>query len=199
MLGPAKARATGDGSDPANVRKWECAITAPRQRHPPPREYLTAEEVERLAAAARCTARPLRAARRHHDPARLPPRPARPPSWRRPVLGHARAGAGAPPCPSPEERSAQRAHGPWQRAPRVAPAAARAGSPSPYLPRPTVLRDTALQVEDCKEVEDGRGRWGGRGPVGARPPRWRRRVHARAPTADVGAPQAGRRAAAVAG
>ena len=32
------------------------------------------------------------------------------------------------------------------------------------VPRPTVLRDTALQVEDCKEVEDGRGRWGGRGP-----------------------------------
>src|SRR5215208_6076422 len=65
------------------------------------------------------------------------------------------------------------------------------------LPRPTVLRDTALQVEDCKEVEDGRGRWDGRGPVGARPPRWRRRVHARAPTAGVGAPQAGRGAEAV--
>jgi hypothetical protein len=31
------------------------------------------------------------------------------------------------------------------------------------LPRPTVLRDTALQVEDCKEVEDGRGRWDGCG------------------------------------
>ena len=68
-----------------------------------------------------------------------------------------------------------------------------------WFPRPTVLRDTALQVEDCKEVEDGRGRWGGRGPVGARPRRWRRRVHARAPTADVGAAQAGRRAEAVAG
>src|SRR3954452_17657832 len=58
------------------------------------------------------------------------------------------------------------------------------------VPRATVLRDTALQVEDCKEVKDGRGRWDGHGPVGARPPRWRRRVHARAPTADVGAPQA---------
>src|SRR4051794_10902000 len=67
------------------------------------------------------------------------------------------------------------------------------------VPRPTVLRDTALQVEDCKEVQDGRGRWDGRGPVGARPPRWRRRVHARAPTADVGAPQAGRGAEAVGG
>src|SRR6476619_5814931 len=67
------------------------------------------------------------------------------------------------------------------------------------VPRPTVLRDTALQVEDCKEVQDGRGRWDGHGPVGARPPRWRRRVHARAPTADVGAPQAGRGAEAVAG
>ena len=67
------------------------------------------------------------------------------------------------------------------------------------VPRPTVLRDTALQVEDCKEVEDGRGRWDGRGPVGARTPRWRRRVHARGPTTDVGAPQAGRRAEAVAG
>src|SRR4051794_13260957 len=67
------------------------------------------------------------------------------------------------------------------------------------VPRPRVLWDTALQVEDCKEVEDGRGRWGECGPVGARPPRWRRRVHARAPTADVGAPQAGRRAAAVSG
>src|SRR3954447_24795996 len=67
------------------------------------------------------------------------------------------------------------------------------------LPRPTVLRDTALQVEDCKEVKDGRGRWDGRGPVGARPPRWRRRGHPRAPTADVGAPQAGRGAEAVAG
>src|SRR3954451_311401 len=70
---------------------------------------------------------------------------------------------------------------------------------SPPFPRPTVLRDTALQVEDCKEVEDGRGRWDGRGPVGARPPRWRRRVHARAPTADVGAPQSGGGAEAVAG
>src|SRR4051812_19260031 len=68
-----------------------------------------------------------------------------------------------------------------------------------HLPRPTVLRDTALQVEDCKEVEDGRGRWDGRAPVGARPPRWRRRVHARGPTTDVGAPQTGRRAEAVAG
>src|SRR3954454_11913409 len=67
------------------------------------------------------------------------------------------------------------------------------------FPRPTVLRDTALQVEDCKEVEDGRGRWDGCGPVGARPPRWRRRVHARAPTANVSAPQAGRGAEAVAG
>ena len=67
------------------------------------------------------------------------------------------------------------------------------------FPRPTVLRDTALQVEDCKEVENGRRRWDGRGPVGARPARWRRRVHARAPTADVGAAQAGRRAEAVAG
>ena len=67
------------------------------------------------------------------------------------------------------------------------------------VPRPTVLRDTALQVEDCKEVEDGRGRWDGRGSVGARTPRWRRRVHARGPTTDVGAPQTGRRAEAVAG
>src|SRR4051794_15885843 len=67
------------------------------------------------------------------------------------------------------------------------------------LPRPSVLRDTALQVEDCKEVQDGRGRWDGRGPVGARPPRWRGRVHARAPTADVGAPQAGRGAPPAAG
>src|SRR5215212_8254272 len=65
------------------------------------------------------------------------------------------------------------------------------------IPRVTVLRDTALQVENCKEVKDGRGRWDGRGPVGARPPRWRRRVHARAPTADVGAPQAGRGAPSV--
>src|SRR4051795_8270917 len=67
------------------------------------------------------------------------------------------------------------------------------------LPRATVLRGTALQVEDCEEVQDGRGRWDGRGPVGARPPRWRRRAHAPAPTADVGAPQAGRGAEAVAG
>src|SRR6188472_1318648 len=52
-----------------------------------------------------------------------------------------------------------------------------------HLPRPTVFRDTALQVEDCKEEEDGRGRWGGRGYVGARPTRWRRRSHARAPAA----------------
>src|SRR3954462_15494071 len=42
------------------------------------------------------------------------------------------------------------------------------------VPRPTVLRDTALQVEDCKEVKDGRGRWAGRGPVRDRPPRRRR-------------------------
>src|SRR5215208_1639844 len=47
---------------------------------------------------------------------------------------------------------------------------------------------------NCKEVKDGRGRWGGRGSVGARPTRWRRRTHARAPAADVGAPQAARRA-----
>src|SRR3954471_1192060 len=67
------------------------------------------------------------------------------------------------------------------------------------VPRPTVLRDTALQVEDCKEVQDGRGRWGGRGPGGARPPSWRRRAHARAAAADVGAPQAGNGAAAPAG
>ena len=67
------------------------------------------------------------------------------------------------------------------------------------VPRPTVVRDTALQVEDGKEVEKGRGGWDGRGPVGARPRRWRRRVHARAPTADVGAAQAGRGAAAVTG
>src|SRR5215218_9255247 len=67
------------------------------------------------------------------------------------------------------------------------------------LPRPTVLRDTALQVEDCKEVKDGRGRWDGRGPVGARPPRWRRRAHARAAAADVGTTQTGDGAAAPAG
>src|SRR3954471_22763748 len=80
--------------------------------------------------------------------------------------------------------------------------APRSGQTAPNswtVPRPTVLRDTALQVEDCKEVEDGRGRWDGRAPVGARPSRWRRRVHARAPRADVGAPQAGRGAEAVAG
>src|SRR3954452_16543248 len=47
--------------------------------------------------------------------------------------------------------------------------------------------------------EDGRERWGGRRPGGARPPRWRRRVRARAPTADVGATQAGSGAAAPAG
>jgi hypothetical protein len=34
--------------------------------------------------------------------------------------------------------------------------------------------------------EDGRDGWGGRGPGGARPPRWRRRAHARAAAADVG-------------
>ena len=32
------------------------------------------------------------------------------------------------------------------------------------IPRPTVLRDTALQVEDCKEVENGRRRWDGSTP-----------------------------------
>src|SRR4051812_50095506 len=67
------------------------------------------------------------------------------------------------------------------------------------LPRATVLRDTALQVEGCKEVQDGRGRWDGRGPVGARPPRWRRRGPAPAPAAAVGAPPAGPRAPAAAG
>src|SRR3954471_16735144 len=39
--------------------------------------------------------------------------------------------------------------------------------------------------------EDGRDDWGGRGPGGARPPRWRRRAHARAAAADVDATQAG--------
>src|SRR5687768_12257727 len=47
---------------------------------------------------------------------------------------------------------------------------------------------------NCREVTDGRGDWGGRGPGGARPPRWRRRAHARAPAPDLGPPQAGRRA-----
>src|SRR3954447_16358129 len=59
------------------------------------------------------------------------------------------------------------------------------------LPRPTVLRDTALQVEDCKEVKDGRGRWDGRGPVGARPPRRRRRGPP--PAAAAGPPPERRR------
>src|SRR5688572_29201819 len=39
--------------------------------------------------------------------------------------------------------------------------------------------------------EDGRDGWGGRGPGGARPPRWRRRAHARAAAANVGTAQAG--------
>src|SRR5437764_6501346 len=47
--------------------------------------------------------------------------------------------------------------------------------------------------------EDGRGRWGGRGPGGARPTRWRRRARAHAAAAHVGGPQAGGRAAAAAG
>src|SRR4051812_18454130 len=59
------------------------------------------------------------------------------------------------------------------------------------VPRATVHRDTRLQVGHCKEVEDGRGGWGGRGPGGARPPRWRSRAHARAPAPDVGTSQAG--------
>jgi hypothetical protein len=67
------------------------------------------------------------------------------------------------------------------------------------VPRSTVLRDTALQVWNGKEVEDGQQRWRGRGPGGARPTRWRRRAHARAPTADVGAPQTRRCAPPAAG
>src|SRR4051794_21382950 len=50
----------------------------------------------------------------------------------------------------------------------------------PSALRPTVHGDTALQVGNCKEVEEGRERWGGRGPGGARPSRWGRRAHARA-------------------
>src|SRR3712207_3076354 len=69
----------------------------------------------------------------------------------------------------------------WPPYPRARPSATW------RFPRPTVLRDTALQVGDCEEVEDGRGFWGGRGPGGARPPRCRGRgrAHARAAAADV--------------
>ena len=61
---------------------------------------------------------------------------------------------------------------------------------------PPAYRSSRHRFADrnCKEVKDGRGRWGGRGSVGARPTRWRRRTHARAPASYVGAPEAGRRA-----
>ena len=68
----------------------------------------------------------------------------------------------AAPCPSPQEWPAERAHGARQRAARPAPAAARAGPPSPYLF--TTERRTPMTAGGLPEAARG-DRGGGRAPL----------------------------------